>query len=1038
MGEGCFLPIVRSQIIAETARFRYQPGVAFFSKPNAFLCAAAALLAVTVPTQGDLFSEKVYPVLRENCFDCHGPDKRKGGLRLDRQREAMLGGDSGAVILPGDSAKSSLYRLVAALDEGKQMPPKGKLLPADSVAAIKQWIDSGAAWPSTLADGLADVRPTHWSFQQPKRTSPPPVRDSAWPNNPIDHFVLAKLEQEGVAPAPRAAKATLIRRLSFDLRGFPPSAAEVRDFLQNDSPEAYAQLVDRLLASDAFGEHWGRYWLDKARYADSDGYEKDNVRPTAWVWRDWVINAVNRDVPYDQFSIQQLAGDMLPGAGLTEKLATGFHRNTLRNTEGGTDQEEFRLKAVVDRLNTAGSIWLGLTIGCAECHTHKYDPITQREFYEMMAFFNTSDDRSMKAPSPDEINRYNLAKADWDKTKANLDADLAAYLENESLKKQVAWEKTYRPAMPIWAPFAIGKLDASGGVNLEQDDKGVVKASGDNPDTDTYTLTGTADLKRLTGVRLTSVKVNDKGAGRSDNGNFVVNELQAELLLPDGKTQPVEFTKAVATFSQNRFGVDKAIDGNTGSESGWAVAPKINQDNVALLAAKPVDLPTGTQLKITVVQVHGKKHTLGGLRLEVTDSDSPATFDSIPSDVIAALGVAANERNEAQRGAVQNWFRDRFDEQAKALRSKIGEHAKRAPKYPGTDAAVVSEQSNKRKTHIHVRGDFLRKGAEVKPATLSVMHSLQAKEAKEQPSRLDFAKWLFEKNNPLTGRVSANYIWQNLFGNALVKTVDDFGTRGELPSHPALLDWLATELPRLDWSRKELIRTIVSSATYQQSSATRDDLTARDPNNRWLARQNRFRLGAEGVRDAQLYAAGLLSHRKFGPSIKPPLPSDIAAIGYANSVSWKANTGENKYRRGLYIHAQRTVPYPMLTTFDANDTSVACMRRERSNTPLQALTLLNDPVFFEAAQALGQRMGEQGGDLHAQIRYGFERCVSRPASDAEIERLAKLYTVQHQLIADSPDSAGKITGNKEATPQQAALITLARVLLNLDEAITRE
>ena len=279
----------------------------------------------------------------------------------------------------------------------------------------------------------------------------------------------------------------MIRRLSFDLRGFPPSAAEVRDFLQNDSPEAYAQLVDRLLASDAFGEHWGRYWLDKARYADSDGYEKDNVRPTAWVWRDWVINAVNRDVPYDQFSIQQLAGDMLPGAGLTEKLATGFHRNTLRNTEGGTDQEEFRLKAVVDRLNTAGSIWLGLTIGCAECHTHKYDPITQREFYEMMAFFNTSDDRSMKAPSPDEINRYNLAKADWDKTKANLDADLAAYLENESLKKQVAWEKTYRPAMPIWAPFAIGKLDASGGVNLEQDDKGVVKASGDNPDTDTHT-----------------------------------------------------------------------------------------------------------------------------------------------------------------------------------------------------------------------------------------------------------------------------------------------------------------------------------------------------------------------------------------------------------------------------------------------------------------------------------------------------------------------------------------------------------------------
>ena len=1002
---------------------------------NASLCAAAVLLAAAIPAQADLFSDSIYPVLRENCFDCHGPDKRKGGLRLDRQREAMLGGDSGAVIVPGDSAKSSLYRLVAALEEGKQMPPKGKLLPTESIAAIRQWIDSGAAWPSALSGGLADIRPTHWSFQPAKRPDLPTVRDTAWPQNAIDHFVLAKLEKENIAPSPRADKATLIRRLSLDLRGIPPGANEVRDFLRDDSPEAYDRLVDRMLGSGAFGEHWGRYWLDKARYADSDGYEKDNVRPNAWVWRDWVIDAVNRDVPYDQFSIQQLAGDMLPDAGLTEKLATGFHRNTLRNTEGGTDQEEFRLKAVVDRLNTTGSIWLGLTVGCAECHTHKYDPITQREFYEMMAFFNTSDDRSMKAPSPDEINRYNLAKADWDKTKADLDNELETYLKNESPKKQTAWEKTYRPTGPSWAALTVKKLAATGDVKLTTDDKGIIRASGNNPETATYTIVGRAELKRLTGVRLTSVKVNDKGAGRADNGNFVVSELQAKLLLPDGKSQPVKFTKAVATFSQNNFGVDKAIDGNPGNNSGWAVAPKINQDNVALLASEPVDIPEGAQIEFTVVQVHGKHHTLGGLRLELSESDSPATFDSVPSDVIAALAVPVGKRSEAQAKTVSDWFSGRFDEQAKALRAKVSEHAKRAPKYPGTDAAVVAEQSNKRKTHIHVRGDFLRKGAEVQPATFSVLHSLKTE---SKPSRLDFAQWLFNNDNPLTGRVSANYIWQNLFGSALVKTVDDFGTRGELPSHPALLDWLATELPRLDWSRKELIRTVVSSATYQQSSATREELKSRDPDNRWLARQNRYRLGAEGVRDAQLYAAGLLSLRKFGPSIKPPLPSDIAALGYANSVSWKASGGENKYRRGLYIHAQRTVPYPMLTTFDANDTSVACMRRERSNTPLQALTLLNDPVFFEAAQALGQRMSQQGDDLRAQIRYGFERCVSRPASDAEIERLAKLYDVQQKLIGDTPESAEKITGKKEATAQQAALITLARVMLNLDEAITRE
>ena len=760
------------------------------------------LLTAAPASQADLFTDTVYPVLHKNCFDCHGPDKRKGGLRLDRQREAMLGGDSGAVILPGDSEKSPLYRLVAGLDEGKQMPPKGKLLPADSIAAIQKWIDSGAAWPSALAGGMEDIRPTHWSFQKARRTALPVVQNTAWPKNAIDHFVLAKLEEENIETSPRADKATLIRRLSLDLRGIPPGAKEVRDFLRDDSPKAYDRLVDRMLGSGAFGEHWGRYWLDKARYADSDGYEKDNVRPNAWVWRDWVIDAVNRDVPYDQFSIQQLAGDMMPGAGLTEKLATGFHRNTLRNTEGGTDQEEFRLKAVVDRLNTTGSIWLGLTVGCAECHTHKYDPITQREFYEMMAFFNTSDDRSMKAPSPDEINRYNLAKAGWDKTKADLDNELEAYLKNESPKKRAAWEKTYRPTGPSWAALTVEKLTATEDVKLTADDKGVIRAGGNNPETATYMIVGRAGLKRLTGVRLTSVKVNDKGAGRADNGNFVVNEVLAKLLLPDGKSQPVKFTKAVATFSQNNFGVDKAIDGNPGNNSGWAVAPKINQDNVALLATEPVDIPEGAQIEFTVVQVHGKHHTLSGLRIEISESESPATFDSVPSNVIAALAVPVGERNEAQAKTIGDWFSSRFDEQAKALRAKVAEHAKRAPKYPGTDAAVVTEQSNKRKTHIHVRGDFLRKGAEVQPATFSVLHSLNTG---SKPSRLDFAQWLFNTDNPLTGRVSANYIWQNLFGSALVKTVDDFGTRGELPSHPALLDWLATELPRLDWSRKELI-----------------------------------------------------------------------------------------------------------------------------------------------------------------------------------------------------------------------------------------
>ena len=1004
-------------------------------KSKVFFCVFVVLFLGLNKVRSDLFSETVYPVLRENCFNCHGPNKRKGGLRLDRRREAMLGGDTGPVIIAGDSSKSSLYRLIAKIDDGKQMPPKGELISTESIAAIKNWIDAGAIWPAVLADELMEVRPKHWSFQSPKRTVPPSIRNTAWPKNSIDNFVLAKLEKEGIDPSPRGDKAMLIRRLSFDLLGIPPSADQMREFLQDDSPNSYIQLVDRMLASDAYGEHWGRFWLDKARYADSDGYEKDNVRPNAWVWRDWVIEAINSDIPYDQFSINQIAGDMLPGAGVGEKLATGFHRNTLRNTEGGTDQEEFRIKAVVDRLSTASSIWLGLTIGCAECHTHKYDPITQREFYEMMAFFNTSSDHSIQVPNDDELSNFNKVKADWSKIKEQIELDLALYLKNESPAKQIEWEKDYSRNIPEWLPFHIKTISSTGDVNLSVGSKGVIKATGENPDIATYTFVGKTSLKKITGFRMTALKVNENGAGRADNGNFVVNQFKAELLMSDGKTKPISFTDAKATHSQNNFDVSKAIDGKIGSESGWAVSPKMNQDNFAVFSSQPIPVPNDAKIKITIVQSHGKKHTLGGLKLEISESSSPTIFTDIPDNVVTALGVSATDRSEEQSVLVQKWFQNNFDEYAKGLQKKLNEHAKLSPKYPGPKANVVVEQSKKRKTYIHIRGDFLRKASEVKPGTLSVLHPFKKA---NKANRLEFAKWIFDSENPITGRVSVNYIWQNLFGSGLVKTVDDFGVRGDLPSHPKLLDWLANELQQLNWSRKEIIRTIVSSSTYQQSSVMRRDLQTLDPDNRWLARQNRFRLSAEGVRDVQLYAAGLLSFRKYGPSIKPPLPSDIAALGYANSVQWKASTGENKYRRGIYIHAQRTVPYPMLATFDANDTSVACMRREKSNTPLQALTLLNDPVFFESAQALGRLMSDRIGSLRHKIKYGFERCVSRQVTNMEIDRLINFYKNQEKLIIATPQSEIKITGKSDATPQLAAFISLARVILNLDETVTRE
>ncbi|MEQ2007817.1 MAG: PSD1 and planctomycete cytochrome C domain-containing protein [Limisphaerales bacterium] len=1012
------------------------------------------------------FARDIQPLFAAKCYSCHGAEKQKGGLRLDIKVAALEGGDNGKVFIPGKSAESKLIHALAGLGETGIMPPKEKPLTPAEIGKVRAWIDGGANWPD---DGkLAVKKSDHWAYQAVKRPevpraeeviskeviskksrspqSTPPHTQSLITNyfspHPIDAFVRTRLAREKLQPSPEADRPTLIRRLSLDLLGLPPKPEEVRAFVSDTSPNAYEKLVDRLLASPHFGERWGRHWLDLARYADSDGYEKDRARPFAYTFRDWVIAAINSDLPYDQFSIQQLAGDLLPNASHAQKVATGFHRQTLTNTEGGTDQEEFRCKAVVDRVSTTAAVWLGTTLGCAECHSHKYDPFTQREFYSLFAFFNNANEKAIPAPDADEQAAYSKLKQAHDAGAAKLKAALDTYAKSELTPKLDAWLKTASLDAVSWRALTPDKLAAKNGTTLKADKEAVVTAGGTLPATDTYTVEAKVTLKRLTGFRLEAIDDPDpkKGAGRSKDGNFVLTKFAVKLFVPgqfDGKE--LELRDAKADFEQAKFPIENALKGE--NTSGWAISPQQQQSHVAVFAlGSPLDVPEGARLVFTLDHQYKETYLLGQFRLSATDAGGPLKSDFTPDAVAAALAAKPEQRTAKQTEALAKFFREQVDEQGKKLQAALDDHAKNAPAAPATTAAVHAEEPGVRKPFIHVRGNFLDKGTEVHAATPAVLHPLKPRAA--QPDRLDLAQWLFAPENPLTARVSVNHIWKNLFGRGLVGTVEDFGKQGEKPSHPELLDWLASEFPRLGWSRKALIKSVVTSATYKQASVNRPELQERDPNNLLLARQNRLRLEAETVRDAYLTASGLLNPKIGGPSIRPPLPADIAALGYANSVKWTESKGDEKNRRGLYIFFQRTVPYPMLMTFDAPDSNTSCARRERSNTPLQALTLLNDPVFFECAQQLGARMAEvPTADAAERIRHGFERALARPPSAEELSRLLKLYEAQLKLALANADGAAKIAGAAKPTPEvaeKATLVALGRVMLNLDEFFTRD
>lgn len=1018
-------------------------------------------------TQVD-FNRDVKPMFAKYCLKCHGPDKQEAGLRLDVQGDAVRGGDSGPAFEAGKSAGSLLIKYVAGLDPDIVMPPEGTKLSRDDVALLRAWIDQGVKW-SEDSTGDAKANATHWSFRPIRRPELPGTSSPSWIRNPIDRLVLAKLDSKKISPAPEADRRTLIRRLSLDLLGLPPAPDEIRAFLDDDRPNAYDLLVDRLLASPHFGERWGRHWLDLARYADSDGYEKDSPRPFAWRYRNWVIDAINNDMPFDQFTIEQLAGDLLPNATLEQKVATGFHRNTLTNKEGGVDQEEFRVAAVVDRVNTTSTVWLGLTLGCAQCHSHKFDPLLLHEYYGMFAFFNQGQEVDLAAPLPKEAEAYAQAKRDYESAHAPYLAAIAEFKKTQLPGRQAAWEKDLDiSSLPTWTTLEPGSLTATGSAQFAGQPDGSYLLTGENKPVETYTLQVKTNLKGITAFRLEvlpDAALPAQGPGRVAHGNFVLSEFKATVTLGSGAPQAVEFASASSDFAQDQFPASAAIDGNT--KSGWAVAPQFGKRHVAVFETKgDLDLSDDTALTIVLDQQHGTQHTIGKFRLSATTMARPVKIEGLSRDISTILALAAEQRTAADRAKLAAYYAT-LDTELARLESAEAEHAKQAPPPPATRAQTLAQVNPPRKTHIHIRGDFLRPGEEVQPHTPGVLHAFQSRSG-PNASRLDLARWIVDPGNPLTARVTMNRIWKNLFGQALVTSIDDFGTRGDKPSHPELLDWLAAEfvtgsdiskiapsppggatlqappLPRGgNWSVKRMIKLIVQSETYRQSSQPRRELVEQDPRNTLLARQNRFRVEAEVLRDVCLAAAGLLTPTIGGPSVHPRQPAGVSELTYAGSARWVESTGPDRYRRGLYTWFQRTSPYPMLMTFDAPESNVTCTRRDRSNTPLQALTLLNDPVFHECAQSLGRRLlKDQPLDADTGLQYAFELCVGRVPDEVEFTNLKGLLTAFKSLAAADRDAAARLAGLPKPADADvidtAAAVALARVLLNLDEVVTRD
>ena len=1020
------------------------------------------------------FVKDVQPILSKHCWSCHGDQKHESGLRLSDRKSLLQGGDSGKAVIPGMSAQSRLIQLISSTNPKTRMPPdgEGKALAADEIEVLRAWIDAGCQWPESAAPPPTKI---HWAYRPLHPSAPPTVTTTGWDRHPIDQFVAFQMARHQLTPSPIADRSTLIRRLSLDLLGLLPSIAEVDGFVQDSRPEAYEELVDRLLDSPRFGERWGRHWLDFARYADSDGYEKDNPRPDAYRWRDWVIDAINCDMPFDQFTIEQLAGDLLPEATPLQKLATAFHRQTLTNTEGGADQEQFRVEACFDRTETTGAVWLGLTVGCARCHSHKYDAISQREYYQLFSVFNNGDESTMTVPkSPEDVAAYGPIKAAHDAAVAQL----MTVIQDEQTRQHpeyLTWEQmtqqrlTSMTSTPItYARIENAQFKADSDVTSRVQDDGSILVGGANPDRVIYTIEGRLPPAEFHAVRLDVLPdpaLPANGPGRVAHGNFVLSEISVEAS-PSENFDPVrklEFSSAKADFEQGDkpWKAEHAIDGKDGT--GWAIAPQFGKPHWAVFTLKePLKNSEAVYLRIRLSHQYGSQHTIGRFRISMQSGLEPDLI--VPETIAKIIVLAADQRTEAQKSQLLNYYSS-LQPVTKDLLAKLEELKKKEPPKPEVAARVlVQRTSNPRKTYVLKRGDFLEpmKDLEVEPAGLGSLPPMKARQSdRPAPDRLDLARWLVDPDNPLTPRVTVNHVWRQLFGYGIVRTVNDFGVRGDPPTHPELLDWLAAEFigkapptaaplessgryrPGAPWSRKSLIKRIVMSSTYRQSSGHRPDLHERDPQNFWLARQNRLRVEGEIIRDISLQVAGLLSNRIGGPSVFPPLPPGIAELSYAGNFNWTVSKNEDRYRRGMYTFFKRTAPHPNLTTFDCPDANLTCLERRSSNTPLQALTVLNNETFVDAARALtGRLLASPNHEDEARLTEGFRLCVSRPLASGELQDLKNLLRQSREWYGSHLDAARKLIGDHGAIEgpidDRAAWIATTRILLNLDEFITRD
>ena len=996
--------------------------------PGASLvCLLLSAVAVADDTARVDFAKQVFPILRRACFECHGAEKQEAELRLDDRRSVM----ESQIIEAGKPAESELLRrLLLPRGHEEIMPAVGEPLPKSQIAILRRWIQQGAPWPDEF-----EIE-KHWAYTAPKRPSAPKVSDADWVRSPIDAFVLRKLDQQGLKPSPPASWEKLVRRAHLQLIGLPPTPAELDAFLAAPSDQRFEELVDDLLRRPQFGERWARPWLDLARYADSHGFQRDNLRDV-WAYRDWVIRAFNADMPFDQFTIEQIAGDLLPNATESQKIATGFHRCTPTNVEAGSLPEETRIEQVIDRVNTTGAVWLGTTLECCQCHDHKYDPFSQKDYYRLLAFFNNTQmeaDRASKSPSSIKFQGPFMPLSDPVK-----DA------QRDVLKKQIAELKQQRTErrrelakdLPKWATeFSqhlkdlpqTHALKATGFESLgatdtfEPLDDGSILLVGETPaDKDVYTVRTSPKLAGIRAFRLDVLrhdKLPGKGPGRGDpkRRNFVLNEFSVTLRSPGAADQTLAFSRAQASFSQKNWDVGGALKKTP--KSGWAVSPKFDQSHWAtFVLEQPLDVPADGELVFRLDQAYGGARTIGCFKLSALTGAIDA--EAVPEEIVKAVAKQKGKWPAEQRKKLVD-YRAKQDAEALRLERQTAELEKRLGKLAPATTLVMIELDKPRMSNVFDRGDYRKPKEPVEPGAPAILSPLP----EGPPNRLTLARWLVDPANPLTARVTVNRWWAELFGQGVVKTVEDFGVKGDSPTHPELLDWLAVEFMENGWSTKKLLRTIVLSSTWRQSSNFTPQLLARDDQNRWLARGPRFRMNAEMIRDNALAVSGLLSLKQFGPSIRPYQPAGIWSKVGGTNYKYEVSPGEEAYRRGLYVVLKRGSPYPSFVNFDASARLSCTVKRSRTNTPLQALTLLNDPVYVEAAKALAQRIlrERKGASLDDQLNYAFALCTARRPTGTERNALRTLY--QDQLK------------HGEEPTEADAWYAVAAVLLNLHETIT--